>query len=162
MAAVDYFLKIEGVDGESTDVNHKAEIEVESFSFGLSNTGSAIGSATGGGGAGKASFQDFHFTARVSKASPQLFLACASGKHIGTATFTARKAGGEQQPFMKIDLGNVLVSSFQEGGATDNFPTDQCTLNFQKVIFSYSATQPDGALGQPLLTNWNVSVNRAG
>src|SRR5688572_18436432 len=99
MAAADYFLKIDGIEGESQDAKHKAEIDLESWSWGETQSGShATG---GGGGAGKVSMQDFHFVMRVNKASPKLLLACASGQHIPSAILTCRKAGGDQQEFVK-------------------------------------------------------------
>ena len=74
--AVDMFLKLESVDGESVDDKHKGEIDIESFSWGESQLGT---SGTGGGAAaGKVSMQDFHFVARFSRASVKLFLGCAS------------------------------------------------------------------------------------
>ncbi len=91
--ASDYLLKIEGIKGESTDSKHKDEIEIESFSWGATQPGTF--STGGGGGAGKVSFQDLHFTSRVSVASPNLMVACASGQHIKVATLTVRKAGKE-------------------------------------------------------------------
>ena len=89
--AFDAFLKIDGIDGESTDKFHPGEIEISSFSWGVTQTGS-IGSG-GGGGAGKASFQDLHFSSSISKASPNLMIACATGEHIKEATLTVRKGG---------------------------------------------------------------------
>jgi type VI secretion system secreted protein Hcp len=159
MAVVDYFLKIDGIDGESQDAIHKGEIEVESFSFGLSNTGRA-GAATGGGGAGKVAFQDFHFTSLVSKASPNLMLACASGKHIKSATLTGRRAGKSELEFVTITLSDVRVSSFQDGGSIDGAPLDQVTLNFAKVEFGQRAGNPDGTLAAPLVQAWDIAVNR--
>jgi type VI secretion system secreted protein Hcp len=159
MAAVDYFLKLDGIDGESLDAIHKGEIEVESFSFGLSNTGRA-GAAGGGGGAGKAAFQDFHFTSVMSKASPNLMLACASGKHIKSATLTGRRAGKSELEFVTITLSDVRVSSFQDGGSIDGSPLDQVTLNFAKVEFGQRAGNPDGTLAAPLVQVWDIAVNR--
>src|SRR2546430_3152894 len=109
MAAVDFFLKIEGVDGESTDDKHKGEIDIESFSWGVSQSGSH--GAGGGGGAGKASFQDLHFHTHVDKSSPKLFLACATGEHFKKAVLTCRKARQEQQEYMKITMSDCLVSA---------------------------------------------------
>src|SRR5215216_4001780 len=97
MAASDYLLEIEGVKGESSDKKHPGTIEVESFSWGVTNSGSHAGGA--GGGAGKASFQDVHFTSSVNKSSPLLMLACASGQHIKKAVLFVRKQGAEQQDF---------------------------------------------------------------
>src|SRR5688500_16372886 len=100
MAVVDYFLKVDSIEGESTDDKHKNEIDVESWSWGETNSGThATG---GGGGAGKVSMQDFNFTMRVCKATPKLMLACANGQHIKEATLTCRKAGTEQQEYLKI------------------------------------------------------------
>src|SRR6478672_11628700 len=141
--AFDAFLKIEGIEGESTDKTHKGEIEIHSFSWGAANTGT--GSVGGGGGAGKVSFQDFSFTMPISKASPNLMLACATGKHFPTATLTCRKAGGSQVEFLKIKLSDILVSSFSNGGLgqgsdikQDELPLDQLSLNFVKIDFLYT------------------------
>ena len=144
MAAVDYFLKIDGIQGESRDDRHKDEIDIESFSWGETQSGTfAVG---GGGGAGKVSMQDFHFTMPVNKASPALFLACAQGDHIKNAILTCRKAGKDQQEFLKITMSDVLVSSFQIGGAGGVVPTDQISLNFAKIEVEYQEQDATGKL----------------
>src|ERR1700753_4105926 len=83
MAAVDYFLKIDGIEGESKDSKHKGEIDLDSWSWGANQSGTYHGG--GGGGAGKVAMQDFHFVMKINKASPKLMLACASGEHIKKA-----------------------------------------------------------------------------
>src|SRR4026209_2403837 len=113
MAAIDYFLKLDGISGESKDSKHKGEIEVLSFSFG--ETQSAPSGIGGGGGAGKVKMSDFSFTARTTKASPQLFLSCAQGKHLKQAILTVRKAGGSQQEDLIIKLNNVPLSASAVG-----------------------------------------------
>ena len=113
MALVDYFLKIEGIAGGSTDDAHKDELEVVSFSWGLSNSSTmAHGS---GGGEGKASFHDLSFVHSVDKASPVLMQSCANGQHLKEATLVVRKSSseGKGQEFLKITLSDVLVSSYQ-------------------------------------------------
>jgi type VI secretion system secreted protein Hcp len=115
MALFDAFLKIDGIDGESADAKHKGEIDVESWSWVAQQTGThAHGS---GGGAGKVSMDDVHFVMKTSKASPKLMLACASGQHIKKAVLTCRKAGGEQQEYLKVTFSDLLVSSYHGGGA---------------------------------------------
>src|SRR5262245_25086495 len=115
MALTDFFLKMDGVDGDSEDAKMKGQIDIDSFSWGVTNQGThAFG---GGGGAGKASFQDFHFVMKVNKASPKLMLACATGQHIPKATLSVRKAGGGQEVFLTVTLTDVLVSSYQTGGS---------------------------------------------
>ncbi len=160
MAKVDYFLKIDGVDGESTDDKHKGEIELESWSFGGTNSGSF--SSGGGGGSGKVSMQDFHFVKKTDKASAKLLVACCTGEHIKTATLVCRKAGGEQQEFLKIILSPILVSTFQSGGSsgTDIIPMEQIALNFGKIEYKYKEQKPDGSLGGEVIGGWDVTTNK--
>ena len=159
MAAVDYFLKIDGVEGESTDAKHKAEIDVESWSWGETQAGTFAGG--GGGGAGKVSMQDFHFVMKVNKASPKLMLACATGQHIKKADLVCRRAGGEQQEYMKISFADLLVSSYQTGGsAGDVVPVDQISLNFAKIEFEYKPQKVDGSLDAPVKTGYDLKQNK--
>ena len=159
--AVDAFLKLDGIKGESQDSKHKDEIEIESFSWGVTQSGTlAFG---GGGGAGKAQFQDFHFTNKVSKASPQLFLKCVTGEHIKIGTLSLRKAGGEGPgiEFYKITLSDVLVSSYQSGGsAGGDIPTDQFSLNFAKVEYSFATQKADGTIGETINAGFDLKQNK--
>jgi type VI secretion system secreted protein Hcp len=159
MAQVDYFLKIDGIEGESTDDKHKKEIDVQSWSWGETNGGTfATG---GGGGAGKVQMQDFHFVMRTNKATPKLMLACASGEHIKSAVLVCRKAGKEQQEYLKITLSDILVSSYQTGGsAGDVVPMDQIALNFAKVEFEYKPQKADGTLDAPAKAGWDLKANK--
>jgi type VI secretion system secreted protein Hcp len=160
--AVDAFLKIDGIKGESTDDRHKDEIDVMSWSWGESQ-GGALASG-GGGGAGKVQFQDFHFSGNMSKASPKLFLACATGEHIKEATITARKAGdpkGQGLDFMIVKMNDVLISSYQSSGSSGgDFPTDQVSMNFAKIEFSYAAQKSDGTLDAPITAGWDLKLNK--
>ena len=157
--AIDYFLRIDGVSGESLDSKHKGEIEVESWSWGESNPAQPGGG--GGGGAGKVQMQDLVFTTRFSKASPQLILACASGKHFKDAVLTARKAGKGQQEFLTFSLSDVLVSTYQTGGAGgDVLPGDAVSLNFSKIQVEYKPQNPDGSLGSSIKAGWDVKQNK--
>ena len=158
MALVDYFLKVDGVEGESADHKHKNEIQLESFSFGESQGGTmAFG---GGGGAGKVQMQDFHFVMKASKASPKLFLACAEGEHIKKGVLVCRKAGKEQQEFLKVTMSDLLVSSYQTSGSShgDEVPTDQVSLNFSKIEFEYKDQKADGTLGGTTKAGYDVKA----
>jgi type VI secretion system secreted protein Hcp len=158
--AIDYFLRIEGVPGESVDAKHKGEIDVESWSWGETQPAPA-GGAGSGGGSGKVQMQDLHFTARVSKASPNLMLACASGKHFKSAVLTARKAGKEQLDFLTFSLSDVLVSAYQTGGAEGEVvPGDSVSLNFAKIQVEYKPQKPDGSLGASIKAGWDVKQNK--
>jgi type VI secretion system secreted protein Hcp len=160
MAAVDYFLKIEGIAGESQDHKHKDEIQIESWSWGENNSGSHASGA--GGGAGKVQMQDFHFTMSENKASPLLMLACAGGDHIKKAQLTCRKAGKDQQEFLVIKFTDLLVSSFQTGGSAhgDIIPLNQISLNFSKIEYEYKPQKADGTLDSPAKAGWDVKANK--
>ena len=159
MAAVDYFLKVDGVPGESTDDKHKNEIDVESWSWGETQGGTHMGG--GGGGAGKVSMQDFHFVMKVSKASPLLMLRCATGTHIKEAVLVCRKAGGDQQEFLTVKMSDLLVSSYQTGGSSGGIvPTDQVALNFSKIEFDYKEQKADGSLGAPVKAGYDLKLNK--
>lgn len=160
MALVDYFLKIDGIEGESGDSKHKGEIELESFSYGGTQ---AISRAGGGSGAGKVMLQDFHFTMKNNKASPKLFLHCCNGAHIKMATLVARKAGKDQQEFLKITMSDCLISSYQQGGSghADIIPTDQVAINFSKVEMEYKEQKADGSLAGAVKSGWDLKANKA-
>jgi len=156
MALVDYFLKIDGIPGESQDKTHKDEIQVLSFSFGESQAGTmAFG---GGGGAGKVQMQDFHFMMNVNKASPKLFLACATGDHIPKAVLTARKAGKDPQDYLKVEFTDLLVSSFQTNGDShaNSLPMDSVSLNFTAIAWDYKIQGADGSLKPGAQAKYNL------
>jgi type VI secretion system secreted protein Hcp len=157
--AVDYFLKIDGIKGESQDAKHKGEIDVLSWSWGATNTGSMA--HAGGGGAGKVAMQDFHFTMNVNTASPELMQHCASGKHIGNALLTCRKAGGDQQEYMKYKFADLLISSYQTGGSNSaEIPVESISFNFSKIEFEYKEQKPDGSLGGAVVKTWDLKQNK--
>lgn len=156
--AVDFFLKIDGIQGESADAKHQNEIDLQSWSWGENQTGTAA--AGGGMGAGKVAMQDFHFVMQVSKASPKLVLACASGEHIKEAVLVCRKAGKEQQEYLKIVFSDILVSSFQTGGsAGSEVPFDQISLNYSKMEYEYKPQKADGTLDGPVKAGWDLKKN---
>jgi type VI secretion system secreted protein Hcp len=157
--ATDYFLKLDGIEGESTDDKHKGEIDVISWNWGVSQTGTH--QAGGGGGAGKASPTDLSFVMQTCKASPKLFLACATGEHIKTATLVTRKAGGGQQEYLTVTLHDVLVSSYStSGGGSGELPFEQVSLNFGKMEYEYKPQKKDGSLDSPTKTGYDYKANK--
>jgi type VI secretion system secreted protein Hcp len=106
---------------------------------------------------------DFSFTMTVNKASPKLMVACATGDHINKAVLTCRKAGKEQQEYLKITFSEVLVSSYQVGGAarSDVLPTDSVSFNFAKIEFEYHEQKPDGSLGGAIKNGYDLKQNKA-
>jgi type VI secretion system secreted protein Hcp len=152
--AVQYFLRVDGIPGESKDTAHKGEIDVLSFAWGLTNTG--VAAPGGGAGAGKASFQDLHVVKPVDKASPKLVEACASGQHIKEVVLTCRRSGKKRLEFLSYKLSNVVITSYQVGGSAPEGPTDQVSLNFGKIEMEY---RPAGA--QPAVrAGWDVAAGK--
>ena len=161
MALFDAFLKLDGIKGESADAKHTGEIDITSFSWGLSQTG--IQATGGGGGAGKVAFQDISFIKKTDASSPLLMLNCANGTHIKEGNFVVRKAGGTQLEYLKLKLTDILVSSFKDHGSISggDIPTESLSLNFAKVEYSYQQQGADGkAQGGPILAGWDVKANQ--
>jgi type VI secretion system secreted protein Hcp len=144
--ASDIILEIEGVQGESKAKENM--IDILSYSWGISNSGSA--SAGGGLGSGQSNFQDFTFSTYVSKASPALSLKCATGEHIPKVVMHQRKAGGGTEggkEFYTITLEDVLVSSYSQGASDGNGdPADTFSFNFSKIKTEYKVQDSAGAM----------------
>ena len=159
--AADVFAKIGDIKGESTDDKHKDEVELLSWSWGVSTSGAEAQGSTGG--TGKANFSDFHFTHRIDKASPALFKMCATGEHIKEATITARKAGKGQQEFLIIKMSDVIVTSVQSGGGgNDGSTAESVGLRFAKVDLEYKPQRPDGALDASLHFKYDLKGLKEG
>jgi type VI secretion system secreted protein Hcp len=160
MAQVDFFLKIGDIKGESTDDKHKDEIELESFSWGLTQAGTSGRGA--GAGAGKALPQDFHFVKKMDKSSPVLFMGCATGQHHAKAVLTVRKAGGQQMEYLKITMEEAMVSSYQVAATSggDAVPVDQVSLNFSKLEIAYSPQKQDGSLAAAASQKYDFAANK--
>src|SRR4051812_47753046 len=157
MAAFDYFLRLDGIPGESVDAKHKGEIDVLSWSWGESQE---IAATPGGGsGAGKVAMTDLHVSANLSKASPQLLLACAAGTHIKSAVLTGRKAGKGQSEFLTFSLSDVLVSGYQTGGAAAEAPPGPIFLKFSKIERTYREQTAKGR-GAPRPGGWGRQTQK--
>ena len=158
--ASDIFAKIGDIKGESLDDKHKGEIEVLSWSWGATQTGS-MGTGSGGG-TGKVSFQDFSFTHHLDKASPVLMQACAGGDHIKEATIVQRKAGKGQQEFLVIKMNDVLVTSVADSDDSGGGLMESVTLAFAKVDLEYRPQKPDGSLDAGLHFKYDLKTNKEG
>jgi len=159
--ADNWFLKIDGIEGSSLDKVHKGEIDVESWSWGVVNESSPVHGG-GGGGAGRASFQDFHFVAKISKASPQLFLSCATGVHHKVATLSGRRAGGDKiaGEFLEYKLSDVQVTSVQHGAGGSDLPSEQFSLSYGRFDITFTPQAPDGWPGAPISAGFDVKLNK--
>jgi type VI secretion system secreted protein Hcp len=156
--AMDMFIKIGELKGESRDKVHKDEIDVLAWSWGISNSGSA--QVGGGAGAGKCNVQDLSFTKYIDKASPDLMLACCNGKHFPKATLTVRKAGENPLEYLLVTVEELIVTSISTGGSGgEDRLTENVTLNFAGVKVNYKEQTPTGGVGDKPEMGWNVAEN---
>jgi type VI secretion system secreted protein Hcp len=161
--AVDMFLLFNSkssIKGETQDKTYSKEggIDVLAWSWGMSQSGSFH--AGGGGGAGKANFQDISLTKWIDKSSPNLMLCCATGKHIDDATIIVRKAGEKQLDYIKIKMEEVMVTSVSTGGSGgEDRLTENVTLNFAKVTYSYSPQNKTGAVDAAIDFKYDIAEN---
>jgi type VI secretion system secreted protein Hcp len=158
--AVDMFIKIGDIKGESKDATHKESIDVLAWSWGLSQSGTfATG---GGGGAGKVNVQDISLTKYVDSSSTALMLAACKGTHIKQAVLTVRKAGDKPLEYIKITLDSVLVSSLSTGGSGgEDRLTENVSLNFAKFKVEYTQQAETGGKGTTSTAAWNITSNEA-
>jgi len=156
--AVDMFLKLDAIAGESIDKTHKGEIQILAFSFGATQSGSThIG---GGGGSGKVNFQDISFTKYIDKATPILLQMVANGKHFKQADLVVRKAGEHPLEYLKIKLNEILVSSYSSGGSGgEDRLTENVTLNFAKIDVTYTPQKVDGTGDVGIVMNYDIPAN---
>ena len=154
----DYFLKIDGIAGESRDPRHQGEIELESFSWSETFLASPAAGARGGG---KVHIQDMNITKLVDKASPLLMLAGASGQHFASAVLTAQRPGKDPLEYLTITLSDLMVGSYQmEAAAGQPMPADQVSLSFSRIEIAYHPQRPDGTLDAPVSAGWDIAANR--
>ena len=155
--AVDYFLKLDSIAGESEDTNHKGEITLHSFSWGGTQTTSVAG--TGGSGAGKVSLSEFSVMKNYDKASPLIFKAMCSGTHIKSGTLTANKAGGNGKPFLKIDFTELFVTSQQVSGSSE-IPTESVSFSYNTIKVDYSVQNEQGNLASTGAVSYDLKQNK--
>ena len=157
-AAVDYFLKIEGIPGESESPTHPNEIDVLSWSWGASQACSLSGG--GGGTSCVSSFSDVSFLKPLDKSSPHIFLAVATGQHLSKATlFGTTATEKDTVDFLMITMTDVIVTSYQIGGSGEDRPTDSISLNYAKIEFEYKPQNKDGSFGSSIKTGWDLKKN---
>ena len=156
-ADLDFFLKIDGIKGESQDSKHKDEIDVTSWSWGLSNTGSSV--VGGGGGAGKPVFQDFSWIQGLDASIPPIFLGVATGKHYKSAQLDVVKPGKDSAVFFEMNFDDVLFTKLQLSGAGSG-QTALVALDYGKVTLRYRPQKADGSYSGWIEGSFDVKANK--
>lgn len=154
----DAFLKVDGIEGESSDSKHKGSIELESFAFGVKQTGATGGGA--GGGAGKAEFSSFRIAKLYDASSPKLFHATAAGTHLKSAQVTFRRRGDNPIEFLTYKFEDVLVDAYDQGGYKEQPLLEGVGFAFGKVTIEYRRQKPDGSLDSPIVASWDTKANK--
>lgn len=155
--AVDYYLKLDGIQGESADEKHKDEIQIMSWSWGGSQVSSVSG--TGGSGAGKADLMDLSVMTYFDKATPKFFKSLCSGTHIKTGMLTAIKSGADGKPYLKVDFKELFVSSLQIS-ASSEIPTVSLSFSYNEIKIDYSMQNELGNLTSTGPVTYNLKENK--
>jgi type VI secretion system secreted protein Hcp len=155
--AVDYFLKLEGIDGESADEQHKNEVQLMSWSWGGNQTTSVAG--TGGSGAGKVSLSDLNIMTYFDKATPKFLKSMYKGDHIKSGSLTAIKAGAGGKPYLKVDLQEMFVTSVQIS-ASSEIPTISVSFSYNEIKVDYSTQNEQGQVTSTGAVTYNTKSNK--
>jgi type VI secretion system secreted protein Hcp len=153
--AIDTHIKFDGIDGESTHKDHKGEVAVLSWSWGLTSAAGASTTAR----RRKAVPQEMRIVHRYDKASPMLAKQAVLGKHVPVAVLTARKAGEGQKDFLKVTMKEVFITSVQasEGGEG---PSEEVSMTYGTIDFEYRPQDVKGSQGSPVQFGWNIKVGK--
>lgn len=159
--AFDAFLKIDGIQGESTDDKHKDWIEVLSYSWGVNQPASVTPSSAGGATHERANFQDLSVVKILDKASPNLALFCSNGTHIKEITIELCRAGGDKLKYMEYKMSDCLISSVSQGGGGGAEATESISFNYGKLQWTYTQQKrADGSGGGNVAAGWDLEANK--
>jgi type VI secretion system secreted protein Hcp len=158
-ATEDCFLRVDGVMGDSVDARHRGEIELVGWSLAMVNAGTASMTA-GGAASGRADFQPLKTTQRVDRAVPTLVQLGAAGQHVQAAILACRRAGRDAGEYLKVTLQDVMISGVRLSDSAEGQPSAEVTLVYGRITIEYRPQMPDGNLGQPVVTGWDVRANK--
>lgn len=158
--AVDMFLKLDGIDGESADSTHANEIDIYSWGWGMTQSGTThVG---GGGGGGKVAVGDLSITKKVDKSTTTLIKKCTSGTHIASGILTVRKAGGDNPvEYFILNMETIMVTSYNTGGSADgqDLVMEQISLNFRRFSLTYTPQDEQGVGAGATDAGWDIAQN---
>jgi type VI secretion system secreted protein Hcp len=161
--AFDAFLKIDGIPGESTDDKHKDWIEIQSFSHKIEQPAQATASSAGGATAERVNHAQYVITHFLDKASPKIYEACCTGKHIKDVTIELCRSGGDKVKYMDIRMEQVLISKAEPHGSANDegFPSETVSFSYGKIKWTYTQQKrTDGAGGGNVSSGWDLTANK--
>jgi type VI secretion system secreted protein Hcp len=155
--AVDFYLKLDGIEGEAKTEGFDKQIQLLSFSWGGSQASSVAG--TGGSGAGRADLSDLSIMKHMDKATSPIFKALVSGQHIKTGSLSATKAGGNGKPFLKLSFEELFVTS-QQISASSEIPTESVSFSYNKIKEEYWTQDEKGTLTATAAVTFELKLNK--
>ena len=158
------FLKITGIDGESTDEKHAGQIEILSYAQSLSQSGGAATSRHGGETGSRVDLGDFHVTKVLDKSSPNLYKYCANGKHIPSIIMEIASADEQAHTYAKVSLTDCVVSAVNSGGMSNSEgsrPTEDVAFRFSKIEWEYTPFDNKGNAGAAVKAGWDAATNKS-
>ncbi|WP_206999790.1 Hcp family type VI secretion system effector [Trinickia mobilis] len=156
----DIFLKLTGIDGESMDASHPNEIEVLTWDWSVSQQSNMH--AGRGSGAGKCTVGDLTFEHYIDRATPSLVQYCLTGKHVDSAVLVMRKAGGKPLEYLKLTMGDVLVTQVKPAGNVNmRAPREEIRLSFARVRQESVIQNADGGSAGTVSMGYDIKANKA-
>ncbi|HEX3435871.1 MAG TPA: type VI secretion system tube protein Hcp [Pseudacidobacterium sp.] len=155
--AVDYFLDLDGIQGESQDEKFKDKIQLLSWSWGASNVSSVAG--TGGSGAGKVDLSDFSTMTFFDKSTPKLFKSIVKGAHIAKGTLSAVKSGADGKPYLKVNFTEIFVTGLQMS-ASSEVPSVSLSFTYNEIGVDYSLQDEKGTLKSTGEVKYSTKENK--
>lgn len=146
--AIDVFLSVQTkragkLKGESSAIDHKEEIVVHGWTWGLAAS-SALGSSQA---TGRRSYKNLVVTKRIDSASTSLMSVLATNDEVKEAKLSMRKAGEGQRDYFTIKLSNARVNSLDIECDENGDAVERISFTFTKVQVDYELQQASGQRG---------------
>ena len=163
--AVDMYIQIEGIKGDSTDDKHAGWIEVQSFSHTIEQATGGSASAQGTHSGGRADHNDFSFTKRLDSSTPVLAKYVCTAKPIPKIEFQLCRAMGEKTCFMKYNFEDSIISKVAPAGRSDGadlIPLEEIELRYGAIRWEYTPTEAKGGgkTGAAIKAGWSTLSNK--
>lgn len=158
--AIDVYVNLKDIKGESTDKEHEGWLEAINWSFGMEQPASATASNAGGGTAERVQYDTFNFTQLINLASPKIYEFCSQGKHIPEVVIQMYRASGEKRvKYMEVKLKTVVISSVRAGHNDVGFPTEAVSMSFGAISWTYEQQKRDGTNAGKSTGSWSLVQN---
>jgi type VI secretion system secreted protein Hcp len=158
--ALDAYMKIDGIAGESKDGGYGEWIEITGYNFGSSQSTTVTASSAGGAASGRTRLTDFHVTKELDRASPKLLGASCAGQHLKQVTIALHRSGGEKVKYFEVVMDEVIISNFTQI-AIDGIPFESIDFNYGRITTTYvQQNRTDGTGGGNVIDGWDQIANK--